>query len=59
VAEEDLHQGEKKSVDAANEDDDTVRTSNLPSPPSSGGPIQQVHPPRVPHLRSESTRGQQ
>ena len=27
VAEEDLHQGEKKSVDVANEDDDTVRTS--------------------------------
>ncbi len=32
VAEEDLHPDEKKSVDAANEDDDTVRTSNLPSP---------------------------
>jgi len=27
VAEEDLHRGEKKSVDAANEDEDTVRTS--------------------------------
>jgi hypothetical protein len=50
VAEEDLHQGKKKSVDAANEDDDTVRTSNVPSPPSSGGPIRRVHPPRVPHL---------
>jgi hypothetical protein len=33
VAEEDLHRGEKKSVDAANEKDDTVRTSNLPFPP--------------------------
>jgi hypothetical protein len=33
VAKEDLHQGERKSVDAANEDDDTVCTSNLPPPP--------------------------
>jgi len=33
VAEEDLHQGEKKAVDVANEDDDTVCTSNLPPPP--------------------------
>ena len=33
VAEEDLHRGEKKLIDTANEDDDTVRTSNLPSPP--------------------------
>jgi hypothetical protein len=33
VAEEDLHRGEKNSVNAATEDDDTVRTSNLPSPP--------------------------
>ena len=32
VAEEDLHRGEKKSVDAANKDDDTVCTSNLPLP---------------------------
>jgi len=30
VAEEDLHQDKKKSVDAANEDDNTVRNSNLP-----------------------------
>ena len=33
VAKEDIHQGEKKLIDVANEDDDTVRTSNLPSPP--------------------------
>jgi len=33
VAEEDLHRGEKKLIDTANEDDNTVRTSNLPSPP--------------------------
>ena len=33
VAEKDLHRGEKKSVDAANEKDNTVRTSNLPPPP--------------------------
>ena len=32
VAEEDLHQGKKNSVNAANKDDDTVCTSNLPSP---------------------------
>jgi hypothetical protein len=31
VAKEDLHQGEKKSVDAANEKDDTDCISNLPS----------------------------
>ena len=31
-AKEDLHRGEKKLIDAANEDDDTVHTSNLPSP---------------------------
>jgi hypothetical protein len=33
VAEKDLHRGEKKSVDGANEKDNTVRTSNLPPPP--------------------------
>ena len=33
VAKEDLHQGEKKSVDAANEKDDTDCISNLPSSP--------------------------
>ena len=33
VAEEDLHQGKKKSADGANKKDDTVRTSNLPPPP--------------------------
>ena len=33
VAKEDLHQGEKKSVDAANEKDDTDCISNLPFPP--------------------------
>jgi len=38
VAEEDLHRGEKKSVDAANKDDDTVRTSNLPPPPVEENP---------------------
>jgi len=32
VAKEDLHRGEKKSVDMANEDDNTVCTSNLPPP---------------------------
>jgi hypothetical protein len=32
VAEEDLHRDEKKSVDTVNEDDDTVRTLNLPPP---------------------------
>jgi len=33
VAEEDLHRGEKKSFNTANEDDNTVGTSNLPPPP--------------------------
>jgi hypothetical protein len=33
VAEEDLPQGKKKSIDAVDEDDDTVCTSNLPPPP--------------------------
>jgi hypothetical protein len=33
MAKEDLHQGKKKSVDAANDKDDTVHTSNLPSAP--------------------------
>ena len=39
MAEEDLHRGEKKSVDATNEDDDTVRTSNLPPPPGEENPF--------------------
>jgi hypothetical protein len=34
VAEEDLHQGKKDSVDAVDKDDNTVHTSN--SPPPSG-----------------------
>ncbi len=38
VAKEDLHQGEKNSVNAANGDDGTVCTSNLPSPPMKEGP---------------------
>jgi hypothetical protein len=33
MAKEDLHQGEKKSIDMVDKDDDTVRTSNLPPPP--------------------------
>jgi hypothetical protein len=33
VAKEDLHQGEKKSVDAANKTDDTDCVSKLPFPP--------------------------
>ncbi len=33
VAEEDLHQGEKKSINAVDKDDNTVRTLNLPKPP--------------------------
>jgi len=33
LAKEDLHQGKKKSVDAANEKDDTDCISNLPSSP--------------------------
>ncbi len=38
VAKEDLHQGKKKSVDAVNEDDNTVCTSNLPFPPVEEAP---------------------
>jgi hypothetical protein len=39
VAKKDLHQGEKKSVDTVNKDDDTVCTSNLPSPLVEGDPF--------------------
>ncbi len=33
MAKEDLHQGEKKSIDAMDEDANTVCTLNLPPPP--------------------------
>ncbi len=33
MAKEDLHQGEKISIDTVDEDDDTIHTLNLPPPP--------------------------
>ena len=61
VAEEDLHRGKKKSVDAANEDDDTIRTSNLPPPrlrtihptgPSDEGPSPSIQIHQRPRRRT-------
>ena len=43
VAEEDLHRAKKKLIDVANEDDDTVRTSNLPSPPVEDPSDESIH----------------
>jgi hypothetical protein len=42
IAEEDLHRDTTKSVDMVDEDDKTVRTSNLPSPPIEEGPSDQL-----------------
>jgi hypothetical protein len=41
VTEEDLHRDTTKSVDMVDKDDETVCTSNLPSPPIEEGPSDQ------------------